>query len=342
MRVLLVGSLASGALERYCARGLEALGHELLVYDRHVELNSKVRFQNTPVLYELEQIPLRRCFNKRLLKVAEGFQPELVIIVKGVEILPETIKSLRKLAFRPILVNWNPDSPFDYATANTNKNIIDSIPLFDIYFIWDKDLFAPLQNAGTQQVEYLPFAYDPEAHAPATLSVAERDMLQSEVCFVGGYTPERAALLEHLTTFDLRVFGTNWEKVAANNPLRGCIVNEWRGERALAKVVAGSTLTLNFIRKQNGQAHNMRTFEAPAMGGCMLSTLTRDQQKWLPDDVGAVYFTDADSLQEQVRYYVKHTDEAAQIAAEGHRLITEGKHTYKDRMQHLIEAVEVL
>lgn len=342
MRIMLVGSQAPGALERYCARGLKQLGHDLLSFDRHAELEAKARFSQTPVLYELEQIPLRRGFNKRLLQSAEQFQPDLVFIVKGIEIYPDTVGQLSTLHSKPILINWNPDSPFDYETANTNKNIIQAIPLYDVYFIWDADLFQPLKEARAKQPEYLPFAYDPEAHAPAVLSDTERAKHACDVCFVGGYTAQRAHFLEALTEFDLQVYGTGWERVAPESPLRKHIINEWRGEGDMAKVLGAATITLNFIREQNGQAHNMRTFEAPAMGAFMLSTKTRDQQKWLPAGVGAAYFADVQSLKAQVAYYIQHAGEAAQIAAEGHRLITTGGHSYTDRMQQVIEVVEAL
>lgn len=342
MRILLVGSQAAGALERYCALALRTMGHELLVFDRHVELETKARFQHVPVLYELEQVPLRRGFNRRLLKAAGQFEPDLVFVVKGIEVFAETVEKLRQIRSKPVLINWNPDSPFDFATTNTNRQLVESIPLFDVYFIWDRDLFQPLIDAGARQAEYLPFAYDPNAHAPATVTDADMEALACDVCFVGGYTPERAQLLEALTEFDLRVFGTNWSRVAAHSPLQKHITNAWRGEGEMAKAIAASTITLNFIRAQNGQAHNMRTFEAPAMGGFMLSTRTRDQQVWLPEKIGAAYFSDAAELRRRVEYYVSHKNEAKQIAAEGYRLITTGEHTYQDRMQQVIKVVQSL
>ncbi|MEJ2150158.1 MAG: glycosyltransferase [Chloroflexota bacterium] len=220
--------------------------------------------------------------------------------------------------------------------------LIASIPAYDVYFIWDKDLFAPLREAGARQVAYLPFGYDPAHHHPVALSEGERIDLHGEVCFVGGYTPERAALLSRLSDHKIRLWGTGWERLPADSPLRGCLRGGWTWGEEMSKAFGAADIVLNVIRAQNGQAHNMRTFEAPACGAFMLSTRTRDQLAWLPEGVGAGYYQDAEELAEKVAYYLRHEDERQRIAGEGHRLIVEGEHTYRDRMRTLIETLEHL
>ena len=159
---------------------------------------------------------------------------------------------------------------------------------------------------------------------------------------MGGYTPERAALLSRLSKHNVRLWGTGWERLPADSPLRGSLRGGWTWGEEMSKAFSAADIVLNVIRAQNGQAHNMRTFEAPACGAFMLSTHTRDQLAWLPDGIGAGYYLSIDELAEKVAYYLRHEDERAQIAAEGHRLIVEGGHTYHDRMQTLIETLEHL
>jgi spore maturation protein CgeB len=110
----------------------------------------------------------------------------------------------------------------------------------------------------------------------------------------------------------------------------------------MARAFSAAEIVLNEIRAQNGQAHNMRTFEAPACGAFMLSTRTRDQVGWLPEEIGAGYYQDMDDLAEKAAYYLESPDERKRIAAEGHRLIVEGGHTYRDRMRTLVETLEHL
>jgi hypothetical protein len=342
MRILIVGTDTPGALERYCADALRSLGHEVSYHDLHDEIIRHCRFRETPILSEVEQAALRGRFNRRLVGAVQGGRPDLVLVFKGVELAAATLERLRALPGHPLLANWNPDNPFDFPTANTNRQLIASIPAYDVYFIWDKDLFAPLREAGARQVAYLPFGYDPAHHHPVALSEGERIDLHGEVCFVGGYTPERAALLSRLSDHKIRLWGTGWERLPADSPLRGCLRGGWTWGEEMSKAFGAADIVLNVIRAQNGQAHNMRTFEAPACGAFMLSTRTRDQLAWLPEGVGAGYYQDAEELAEKVAYYLQHGYERARIAGEGHRLIVEGEHTYRDRMRTLIETLEHL
>jgi spore maturation protein CgeB len=342
MRILIVGTDTPGALERYCAAALRSLGHEASYHDLHDEIIRHCRFRETPILSEVEQAALCGRFNRRLVQAVQGRRPDLVLVFKGVELAAATLKRLRALSNRPLLANWNPDNPFDFPTANTNRQLIASIPAYDVYFIWDKDLFAPLREAGARQVAYLPFGYDPTYHHPVDLTADERTDLHSEVCFVGGYTPERAALLSRLSDHKVRLWGTGWERLPADSALRDCLQGGWTWGEAMSKAFSAADIVLNVIRAQNGQAHNMRTFEAPACGAFMLSTRMRDQLGWLPEGVGAGYYEGENELAEKAAYYLAHGAERAQIAAEGHRLIVEGKHTYRDRMQTLVETLEHL
>jgi spore maturation protein CgeB len=342
MRILIVGYDTPGALERYCAAALRSLGHQVSYHDLHNELIRHCRFRETPVLSDLEQAALRGRFNRRLVQAAQSERPDLVLVFKGVELAVATLERLRTLPGRPLLANWNPDNPFDFPTANTNRQLIASIPAYDVYFMWDKDLFAPLREAGARRVAYLPFGYDPAHHHPVDLAEEARIDLHGEVCFVGGHTPERAALLSRLSGHKIRLWGTGWERLPVDSALRGCLQGGWTWGEEMASAFSAADIVLNVIRAQNGQAHNMRTFEAPACGAFMLSTRTRDQLGWLPEGIGAGYYEGESELVEKVVYYLKHGDERMRIAAEGHRLIMGGGHTYRDRMRTLIETLEHL
>lgn len=342
MRILIVGYDTPGALERYCAAALSDLGHEVRYHDLYEGLVRHCRFRETPVLSDIEQAILRGQYNRRLVQAVGDWRPDVVFVFKGVELTAPTLSRLRALRNRPLLVNWNPDNPFDFPTANTNRHLIASIPAYDVYFIWDRDLFGPLRDAGARHVEYLPFGYDPEHHHPVELSASEREALGSQICFVGGYTPERAALLARLADFEIGIWGTNWDRLPPGSPLRECLRGGWTWGLEMSKAFSAADIVMNFIRAQNGQAHNMRTFEAPAAGAFMLSTRTRDQVNWLPEGVGAAYFSDPEEMRARVAYYLDHPDERKRIASEGHRRITGGGHTYLDRMRRWVEVVESL
>ncbi len=342
MRVLIVGLDRPGALEQYCEKGLRQLGHAVEYYDLYENFVRRSRFRQTPVLNEVEQAVRKGPYNRQLVERVKRTRPDLVLVFKGIELLSSTLRHLRALPNRPILANWNPDNPFDLSPSNTSRELIASVPTYDMYFMWDRDLFSPLREIGARRVEYLPFGYDPDEHHPVELSETEREALHSQACFVGGYTPERASLLAHLTGYRLGLWGTDWHRLPADSPLHGHLRGGWTHGQAMSKVFSAADMVLNFIRPQNGQAHNMRTFEVPATGAMMLSTRTRDQVGWLAEGKAAAYFATPEEMVEGVAYYLGHQDEHADLALTGHRLITEGEHTYYDRMRQLTQVIEAL
>ena len=340
MDILLVGYDTPGALERYCVKGLRQEGHTVSYFDTQSEFARYCRFRTTPVLSELEQAVWLGRFNRNLVRRVEQDKPDMVLVLKGIEIQAQALERIRSLHSRPVLVNWNPDSPFDITASNTNRNLVTSIPLYDFYFIWDRDLFEPLREVGAKQVEYLPFGYDPDVHFPVSLNDEEAVRYSSDVCFVGGYTAERASLLGKLAEFDLKIWGPNWQYLDASSPLQRALAGGWTHGEEMSRAFSGTGIVLNFIRKQNGQAHNMRTFEAPATASLMLSTRTRDQVGWFPEGEGSAYFESADEMVEKVNHYLSRRDELDRIAARGYDIATTGEHTYRDRMRALVQAVE--
>jgi len=258
------------------------------------------------------------------------------------ELLPDTLETIRQMANRPLLINWNPDSPFDSAPSNSSPDLLKGIPQYDLYFIWDRDLFGPLREVGARQVEYLPFGYDPAAHFPVELTPAERDELASEVCFVGGYTRQRADMLARLMHHRVGIWGPNWEHLPAGHPVQKALRGGFTHDEGMSRIFSAAGVVMNFIRPQNGQAHNMRTFEAPATGALMISTRTRDQIDWLPEDVAAAYFDGPEEMVERVDTYLADPDQRQRVAAEGIRRIMTGGHTYDDRMKQVVATIKAL
>lgn len=342
MHILIVGMDTPGALERYCARGLRAPGHEVSFFDLHEELAAKARFMQTPVLAEIEQSWLRGPYNRRLLQRVRDLRPDLVLVIKGIEIEPATLKAIRVMPGAPLLLNWNPDSPFDAAVSNSSPGLLASIQHYDCYFTYDSRLFDLLKAQGARRVEWLPFGYDAAEHHPVELDAAGRARFGSELCFVGAYSPERAEHLSALADFDLAIWGPNWERLASSSPLHRHLRGHYLAGEEMSAAFSGAQIVLNFLRAQNALSHNMRTFEAPASGAFMLASHSPDQAQWLPPGEAAAYFSTLEEMRAQVVYYLRQEEERHAIAAEGHRRMLTGAHSYHHRMQQILTLVHSL
>ncbi len=77
----------------------------------------------------------------------------------------------------------------------------------------------------------------------------------------------------------------------------------------------------------------MRTYELPAIGSCMLTEDTAEHRELFgADGESVVYFQTPSEAVVRLRWLLAHEGERARLAAASHRLIVEGKNTYRDRL----------
>jgi spore maturation protein CgeB len=81
----------------------------------------------------------------------------------------------------------------------------------------------------------------------------------------------------------------------------------------------------------------MRSFEIPAMRGCMLTQDTPTHRALFGEEGEAVrYFGSVDEMVIKAREMVNATAEREILAGEAHRRIVQGGHTYSDRLTEML------
>ncbi|MBI3761719.1 MAG: glycosyltransferase [Chloroflexi bacterium] len=332
MKVLLIGVRRPGQVGWHCEQGLRELGHEVEALDIAGYFLFAQRDSPNSFVSAAAAALHKDWLNRMALRRARAFRPDIALVIKGHELRPATLAAIRS-ATGARLANWNTDNPFN--PLNTSRDLIDSIPQYDCYFIWGRYLLPELKRAGARRAEYLPFAYDPALHRPVTLPPEQRAALASAVVFAGSPDPARFPFLWRVADCDLGLWGNHWDRLPAGDPLRPRGRGVAEGEK-LAPVLSACQIALNFIRDQNGPAHNMRTFEVPACGAFLLTSRTEEQEAILGD--GAAYFESADELREKVEYYLRRPEERQRVARRGWERVTGGANTYRDRMKEVLEA----
>lgn len=187
-------------------------------------------------------------------------------------------------------------------------------------------------------IHYLPFAYAPEIHFPPSLSLEERNQWRSGLLFVGGADGERISIMEELARRGLvpSLWGGGWTR---HTSLRAH-VHEHAGPEQFRNLVSCAAVNLCLVRRANRDGHSMRTFELPAIGGCMLVEDTPDHRGLFGAEGESVcYFASTDEMERQARALLASPAEQARLAAAVQRRIrTEGRHTYADRLQSILQA----
>src|SRR5262249_19178830 len=157
------------------------------------------------------------------------------------------------------------------------------------------------RSCGVQTVHYVPFAYDPEVHQPWPASAPAG--VPSDVIFVGGCDRDRLPLIWALIESGLKLtlFGGYLDR----NPM-ACPT--WRGiagQLAIRSASAVASVCLCLVRRANRDGHAMRSFEAAAIGGCILAEDTADHHDIFgPDNDSVRYFKSASEMVRQAQLLV--------------------------------------
>jgi spore maturation protein CgeB len=251
---------------------------------------------------------------------------------KAAEFARDTLESYRPDQPHAVWINLNPDDPFSGETGSSNSRIKDSISFFDLYVSWSRRLTSQLNRKGCKRAEYLPFGYDPDFHLPPGTNISSQGQY---ISFVGAWDKQREALLEKLVAFDLRIFGSSWSRVSKKSPLFPKITARNIYGKELSEVIFHSRASLNLLRPQNLGAHNMRTFEIPAMAGLMLTTRSREQQEYFPENEACLMFDTTDELSSQISRLLADGTSATAMRSKGHALVK--NHSYIERAKSLLK-----
>src|SRR5258708_10516963 len=158
--------------------------------------------------------------NRALVENAAAFSPDMILIGKGRWFTPEALEAARKVS-RATPVNWATDDPFN--RANNSRELLKSIPLYDLYVCTKKEIMSDVKRAGCANVAYVRFGYKPEMHFPeAPATDEERARFGCDVMFVGGCDAHRTgyfeALIRAMPDVKLALDGDDWERVRALRP----------------------------------------------------------------------------------------------------------------------------
>jgi len=274
--------------------------------------------------------------NRSLLEEARSFHPEMLLICKGAFIAPATLATIKRET-GAILVNYATDDPLNQR-VNT-RELVDAIPLYDLYACTKRAIMADVVRAGCENVIYLPFAYKPSVHFPDPPQTREEHQrFDSDVVFIGGCDCDRApfmkALVRALPGLNLALYGGKWSRSPS-------LRRYWRGfavGRDFRMALGGSKIAINLVRRANRDGHVMRSFEIPACRTFMLAERTDEHLSLFRDRLEASYFKTPEDLIDQVRYYLANPQERAAIAAAGYGCVVSRGHTYSDRLRDLLNA----
>jgi hypothetical protein len=327
MKLLIIGVSQAGQMGSYLAGGARKLGIDFeIVNASKAEATSRI---GQSFFWRLRgKRPGRlRQFGAEVLSVCMRTKPDLVLTTGRAPLERWHIEKLRALGAK--IANYSTDDPWNPRVHA--PWFLSVVPCYDVIFTPRRANLDDFRRSGVQAVHYLPFGYDPEVHCPWPNDMPPG--APSDVLFVGGCDAERLPLIGALIDagFNLALFGGYWNRHAKTRPF-------WRGiadQNTIRAASASACICLCLVRRSNRDGNVMRSFEAAAIGGCILAEDTPDHRELLGD--AARYFSSPTELVREVKRLIADPAARMQLSARLRERMMAGRHTYADRLASMLQ-----
>lgn len=293
------------------------------------------------VVRRLAQEKIVYRYNRSIRDTALWMKPDLLLIITGNLVRPWVLSQVREKLPRTLLVNIHNDDYFSPSTGNRFPGLEQSVPLYHWMFPSKRVNVEELRRLGAEMVHYLPLGYDPAAFYPVRPSRDLFERYRRQLAFFGTCTPERARFLSALAGFSLSIWGPGWNRPSLGRALRRQVKRTGNGRSVwgaeLSAILSSARIGLNFLRSENRDTHNHRSFELPACGVFTLTQRSEELANFFVEGKEIACFSSPAELRDKARYYLEHDRERESIARAGYRRLVEGKHTVRDRVIRMLE-----
>jgi spore maturation protein CgeB len=333
MKILIVGFGQPGHMGQYLASAAMQLGLDYQLIDAaQAEASSRIgrsfywRFRG--------KRPARLDdFGAHVLAVSAVRQPDCVLTTGCASLSRLHVKGLRALG--ATVINYSTDDPWNPKLRA--PWFLGTLPSYNAVFTPRRANIDDFRKCGVRAVHYLPFGYDPDVHRP--WPEGRPTATPSDVLFVGGCDEDRVPLINGMIDagLDLALFGGYWDR---HDRAR----KYWRGiadQDTIRSASAAARICLCLTRRANRDGHTMRSFEAAAIGGCILAEDTADHRELFgPDDHAVRYFSSAPELARQTKLLLADTDARHRLSLQLAERFSRGKHTYADRLTSMLRLLD--
>src|SRR5215510_3940744 len=329
MKLLVIGFTQAGHMGTYLASAARQLGVEHQMVNAG-SAEARSRLGRSFYWHLRGKRPARLDeFGTQVVDMSARTRPSVVLTTGHAPLDRTHIEILRGRGIR--VVNYSTDDPWNPALRA--PWFLSAISSYDVVFTTRRANIGDFLGCGVRAVHYLPFGYDPYVHRPWPNTNPAG--VPSDVLFVGGCDADRLPLIGALIDAGLNValFGGYWDR-------HGKTRAHWRGiagQDAIRSASAAARICLCLVRRANRDGHTMRSFEAAAIGGCILAEDTADHRELFgPDDHAVRYFSTVPELVHQTKLLLADAGARHRLASQLAERFSRGKHTYADRLKSML------
>ncbi len=330
MKLLIVGFTQPGHMGSYLTSAAKQLRLDYQTIDANgAEAGSRIGRSFHWHLRGKRPARLDR-FGAQVIEICAVMRPSVVLTTGCAPLDRSHIERLRSRGIR--VVNYSTDDPWNPTLRA--RWFLSALPWYDAIFTPRRQNIHDFRACGARAVHYLPFAYDPDVHRPWAQNTATG--APSDVLFVGGCDHDRLPLINVLLDagLDVALFGGYWGRHAKTR-------SHWYGivdQETIRRASAASRICLCLVRRANRDGHVMRSFEAAAIGGCILAEDTLDHRELFgPENQAARYFSTLEDLVKQAKILVADAEARRILSVQLRERLLTGKDTYADRLAAMLQ-----
>lgn len=267
-------------------------------------------------------------FERELLNVCDEYQPDICLVTG---ILPPRGDTLDKIKSEGVLCfNYLTDDPWN--PAHNAPWFMDSLSAYTHIFSPRKANLEDLERLGCT-ASYLPFGFDPGLHYAEPTSPD----VTCDVLFYGGADDDRLPYMTSLIEagFNVHLYGDYWGRYSGTRKHNKGMADL----KTLRSVVPRAKITLCLVRRANRDGHVMRTFEVPAMRGCLLAEDTEEHRLILgAEGTSALFFNSTAEMVQKAKGLLADDTLRLQLINNAHQRVANQQNTYANRVNTIIES----
>lgn len=306
-----------------------------------------------------------RRFNEKIEEAVRREKPSFLWADKQEYLTASLLEQIRSSG--TVTIHYNPDPYYSLGYKQT-LHTDAALASYDVLVVTKRYELDEYSRRNTAKLIYSPLGFDVVGHRRATTVLPE---YRSDMSFIGGWEPRRESLILAASAPDrsIKVWGYGWRMAQQSrmNPLRalrlGRSTNSQRPyfgsrrselsamvqdtaeflgeiyEDAYSAAVAGSSISLGFLREICPDQHTTRSFEIPAMGGFLLADRSDEHREFFEEGKEAEFFHGEDEFLEKIRFYLAHDSARRKIAEAGYQRCFSSGYSYDDRLRTVLTEI---
>ena len=296
--------------------------------DKKLALKILSRFNNT-IIKKIYFLMYRKAVKNF---ISKDKKYDYIIIFKGLQLDLAYLNAYKEYQKSAKWINIYTDNPFNLEFAScSNHEVLNSVKFYDFFCTsFSKILNFKLKKLKVKKNIFLPFGYDKYLHRKPNLK--KKTNTNNKINFVGAYDKYRENFLNKLN-IKIDVFGPGWNKMKKKNKNINISSGMIDGIK-LSKINNEYSISLNIMRKQDLNSHNMKTFEIPAMNGLLLTRRNTEQNTLFEENVFCYMYKDYKELRKKIKDILNDSAKANIIRKAAHNKVRQ--FSYENRLKFLL------